>query len=72
MEAASTVACSAAEACWERLDAGTDLDFHDELASPAWDDAVLDRLREQATSGCVLCSLEQWNEEDYNDAQTKE
>lgn len=72
MEATSIVACSPDVACWEQLDAEADFEFQDELAWPAWDDAVLDRLRQQASSGCLLCSLEELSEEDHDDAQTKE
>lgn len=71
MEAASTVACSTALACWEGLDFQTELEFRDELA-PAWDDTVLYRLLEQARFRMPGVFAGAWNEEDYNDAQTKE
>lgn len=68
MEAAQTLACPPEVACWDQLDPDTAVELQDDLASPPWDDAALKQLREQAKAGCLLCSLDDWNEEDPDDA----
>jgi hypothetical protein len=68
MEAVQTMACTPDVACWEELDPDTALELQDDLGSPPWDDALLNQLRDQAKAGCLLCSLDEWNEEDQDDA----
>lgn len=68
MEAVQTLACPPDVACWDQLDPDAALDLQDDPGSPSWDDAVLKQLRDQAAAGCLLCSLDEWNEEDRDDA----
>ncbi len=68
MEAVLTLACPPDVACWDQLDPGTALESEDDLDSPPWDDAALKQLRDEARAGCLLCSLDEWNEEDRDDA----
>jgi hypothetical protein len=68
MEAVQLLACPPHVACWEQLDPNTAPELQDDLGSPPWDDAVLTQLRDQAKAGCLLCSLDEWNEEDRDHA----
>ena len=70
MEAAIPIECPPEAACWQQLDPPNDLASWDEddVTLSTWSDDILDELRGQAPDGCLLCSLDQWNEEDFADA----
>lgn len=68
MEAAIAVQCPPEAACWEQLDPPAGLASEDDVTFQTWSDDVLDELRARAPDGCMLCSLDEWTEEDAADA----
>lgn len=57
-------ACPPEVTCWDYLDPELTTASRGDSNTQAWSDEILHELREQAGDGCLLCSLDHWNEED--------
>jgi len=64
MEEDDLVLCPPEVVCWDHLDRGQPAALVDSLAS----ETLVSDLKKQSSAGCVLCSLEDSLEEDWDDA----
>lgn len=66
MPASERFRCSPESPCRPLADRTRGSVQHHSFVDSVLTDAVLEKLKEQSTAGCLLCSLEEWDEEDWD------
>lgn len=56
--------CPAEVPCWENLDQAPRRRQPAASVASLWTETVVSELKAQSIAGCLLCSLEEWDEED--------
>lgn len=64
--------CSPESACCSRLDPSDTREHRHSVGGFVLTDAVLAQLKKDSSAGCLLCSLESWDDEDWDDAESEE